>query len=86
MSKKSKDVDFSYVNDEGKLVSGAAALLHEVYSKHDGIRDYNNDVGQSFIGKLLDYISDAANADIEAKSKRKNIKISWFLSLMYFYT
>lgn len=76
MSKKSKDVDYSYVNDKGQLVSGAAALLHEVYTKHEGIGDYNNDVGKSFINKLVEYISDAANQDMQAKSKRKNIKIS----------
>ena len=71
-----KTPNFSYVNDDGKIVSGAAATLHEIYTNHDGVRDYNDDVGKSYIQEFVKVISEGANADIQAKSKRKNIKIS----------
>ena len=59
-----------------KIVSGAASTLHEIYTNHDGVRDYNDDVGKSYIQEFVKVISEGANADIQAKSKRKNIKIS----------
>nr|DAG25593.1 MAG TPA: hypothetical protein [Caudoviricetes sp.] len=71
-----KDPDFSYINEKGKKVSGAAATLHEIYTNHDGVGDYNNDVGESFLKEFIKLISKTANLDIQAKSKRKNIKIS----------
>lgn len=72
----SKDPDFSYINDNGKLVSGAAATIHEIYTNHNGVKDYNDDVGKSYLQEFVKIISDGANSDIQAKSKRKNIKIS----------
>ncbi len=72
----SKDPDFSYNNDNGKRVSGAAATLHEIYTNHNGVKDYNDDVGESYIRELVKSISQNANSDIEAKSKRRKIKIA----------
>lgn len=72
----SKDPDFSYINNNGKLVAGAAATLHEIYTNHNGVKDYNDDVGESYIKTLVESLSTNANEDIQAKSKRKNIKVS----------
>jgi len=72
----SKDPDFSYINNNGKLVTGAAATLHEIYTNHNGVKDYNDDVGESYIKTLVESLSTNANEDIQAKSKRKNIKVS----------
>lgn len=72
----SKNPDFSYFNEKGKKVSGAAATVHEIYTNHDGVGDYNDDVGESYLKELVKSISGNANLNIQAKSKRKNIKIS----------
>lgn len=72
--KNNKDPDFSYINDNNKKVSGAAAFLHEVFTNHEGIADYNDDVGEEYIKEFVKQISSNANANLEATSKRKQIK------------
>lgn len=72
----SKDPDFSYINEKGKRIFGTAATLHEIYTNHNGVSDYNDDVGESYLREVVKSISENANQDIQAKSKQKNIKIS----------
>lgn len=37
-----KGPDYSYINDNGKKVSGAAAFLHEVFTVQGGVQNYHD--------------------------------------------
>lgn len=70
-----KDPDFSYINKNGRKVSGAAATLHEIYTVHDGVKDYNDNVGAEYIAEFVREHSDIINEGIERKSRRKQLKV-----------
>ena len=70
----SKEPDFSYVNENGKLVSGAAAFANHVYTEMGGIQNYNDAVGNAYIQAFVKAHSDSINAEIEAQAKRHRIK------------
>lgn len=73
--KKHKDPDFSYINDNGKKVSGAAATLHEIYTNHGGVKNYNDHIGIEYILEFVSSHSDIINEGIEAKSRRKKLRV-----------
>lgn len=73
--KKHKDPDFSYTNDNGKKVSGTAATLHEIYTNHGGVKNYNDNIGMEYIQEFVSSHSDIINASIEAKSRRKKLRV-----------
>ena len=45
----SKKTDFSYVNQNGKRVSGSAAFNHYVYTEKGGVQNYNDEVGMEYL-------------------------------------
>lgn len=69
-----RDPDFSYLNEDGKLVSGAAAFLHHVYTEMGGIRNYNDAVGAMYIAKFVKEHSDDINAEIATQARRNRLK------------
>ena len=69
------DPNFSYTNDVGKTVSGAAATLHEIYTVKGGLGNYNDSVGKEYIDAFIKANSIDINANIEAQSKRDNFKV-----------
>lgn len=73
--KKHKDPDFSYINDNGKKVSGAAATLHEIYTNHGGVKNYNDHIGIEYILEFVSSHSDIINEGIETKSRRKKLRV-----------
>lgn len=70
-----KDPDFSYINNDGKKVSGAAAFLHHVYTEEGGISNYNDKVGETYVKKFIQYSSRDANNEIEKDAKKSRFKI-----------
>lgn len=71
----SNDPNFSYVNANGKTVSGTAATLHEIYTNKGGVGNYNDSVGQKYIEAFVKANSININSEIEAQSKRDNFKV-----------
>lgn len=71
----SNDPNFSYTNDAGKTVSGAAATLHEIYTVKGGLGNYNDSVGKEYIDAFIKANSIDINANIEAQAKRDNFKV-----------
>lgn len=67
-------MDPSYINDNGKLVTGSAAMLHYIYTVMGGIENYNDSVGEIYIHKFVKHISFEANNDIERNVKKKRFK------------
>lgn len=67
--------NFSYVNDDGKLVSGAAAFLHYVYTVKGGVCNYNNEVGEMFLKTFMQEFAGAINAEIAAQARRSQLKL-----------
>lgn len=65
--------DFSYVNKKGKTIDGTAAVLHQIFTVNGGLQNYNDVVGQAYIKA---FISDQANAEIEAQAKREQFKLN----------
>lgn len=69
-----REPDFSYVNENGKLVSGAAAFLHHVYTEMGGIQNYNDAVGAAYITAFVKAHSDDINAELAVQAKRGRLK------------
>lgn len=69
-----KNLDFSYFNEVGKLVSGAAAFMHHVYTEMGGVQNYNDAVGAAYIAEFIKAHSDDINAEIAAKARRSRLK------------
>lgn len=63
--------DFSYINDDGRKVGGTAAVLRKIFTEMGGLQNYNDMVGEQYIKT---FISDQANAVLDASHKRKQIK------------
>lgn len=67
-------IDFSYINQKGKKVSGAAAFNHHVYTEKGGIQNYNDSVGEEYIKAFIRANSDIINKGLEKKAKRNRFK------------
>jgi len=70
-----KEPDYSYVNKNGKKVSGTAATLHEIYTVNGSLKNYNDSIGKAYIEKFVEEHSDIINAGIEATTKRNRLKV-----------
>lgn len=70
-----KDPDFSYINENGRKISGTAAAIHEIYTVQGGLRNYNDNVGAAYIAEFVREHSDIINEGIEKKSRRKHLKV-----------
>lgn len=69
-----REPDFSYINEDGKLVSGAAAFLHHVYTEMGGVQNYNDAVGTAYIEAFVKAHSDDINADLAVRARRGRLK------------
>lgn len=70
-----KKLDFSYINDSGRKVSGAAAFNHYVYTEKGGVQGYNDEVGTEYIIEFIRQKSDIINEEINKKVRRSRFKI-----------
>ncbi|WP_419867536.1 hypothetical protein [Clostridium perfringens] len=68
------DIDFSYINENGKKVSGSAALIHHVYTEAGGIKNYNDEVGEEYIKDFIKTRSKYINKSIEKKFRKRIFK------------
>lgn len=69
-----KNPDFSYVNENGKKVSGSAAFNHHVYTEKGGIQNYNDSVGEEYVKAFIRENSDIINDGLEKKVKSSRFK------------
>lgn len=65
---------YSYINEDGKTVSGTAATLH-VIKETGGLQKYHDKIGTAYIQDFVNNHSDIINAGIEATEKRKRLKV-----------
>lgn len=70
-----KKIDFSYKNEKGKTVYGAAAFNHYVYTVKGGIQSYNDEVGAEYILEFIRQNSDIINEGISKKIKKSRFKV-----------
>ena len=70
-----QDPDYSYVNENGKRVTGAAATSHEIYTVHGGVAEYNDYIGETYIREFVREHSEILQKGIEAESRRKKLKV-----------
>ena len=69
------NIDFSYTNQKGKKVPGAAAFNHHVYTEMGGIQEYNDSVGEAYVKEFIRQNSDIINEGLEKKAKRNRFKV-----------
>lgn len=72
----SRGPDFSYLNENGKRVSGTAAFLHYVFTEMGGIQNYNDEVGKAYIAEFVSTHSDIINAGLEYQTRKKRLKLT----------
>lgn len=70
-----KKIDYSYINKNGKKVSGAAATLHAIYTIHGGLQNYHDAIGIEYLKDFVTTHSDRINTNVEAITKRKSFKV-----------
>ena len=69
-----KNLYHPYINKNGKKVNANASLLHHI-KEIGGIQKYNDSVGAEYIASFIKHHSDEINAEIIAKTNRKQFKI-----------
>lgn len=70
-----KDPDLSYMNKNGKRVSGTAAALHFIYDTCQGLSNYNDMIGKIYAEKAVKEFSEDIQKAISRKSKRSHLKV-----------
>lgn len=70
----SKKTDFSYVNQNGKRVSGSAAFNHYVYTEKGGVQNYNDEVGMEYLKEFVRQNSDIINEGLAKKARKSRFK------------
>lgn len=68
-------MDLSYLNNNGKKVSGVAAFCHYVYTVKGGEEEYNNYVGEMYIREFVNQHSVDINKEIEKDSQKRKFKV-----------
>lgn len=74
MSLNEKDLYFSYVNEDGKRVSGTASLNHHI-KKVGGINEYNKRVGRAFLERFMDVYADSIIDDLLTQEEREYLRV-----------
>lgn len=69
-----KDPDFSYVNENGKRVSGAPAFVHHVYTEMGGVAEYNEKVGRTYSEEERRLLNERMNEKLERDAKKNRFK------------
>jgi hypothetical protein len=70
-----KDISYTYLNKDGKIVSGTAATNHEIYTVHGGLKNYHDYIGSAYVQAFVNEHSDIINTDIIAKSRRDKFQV-----------
>lgn len=69
-----KSPDFSYVNEDGKRVSGSAASLHHIYTECGGMDGFVAEVSESTIKSLVTQLSDSISDELTKTAKKNRFK------------
>lgn len=70
-----KDLYHPYINKDGKLVSGTAALNHYIHTVKGGVQNYNDEIGAEYISDFIKERSDIINARLAKKAKRDRFRV-----------
>jgi hypothetical protein len=70
-----KNPDFSYLNSNGKRVSGSAAFNHYVYTEKGSIQKYNDEIGTEYVMEFIRQNSDIINDGLAKKARKNRLKI-----------
>lgn len=69
-------MDFSYINKNGKRVTGAAAFNHHVFTEKGGIENYNASVGEEYIKEFVKAKTPTISATLERNARKERLKKS----------
>lgn len=70
-----KDLFHPYVNKNGKMVRGAAALNHYIHTVKGGVQEYNDEIGAAYISEFVKAHSDIINEGLVRKTQKSKFKI-----------
>ena len=70
-----KDLYYPYMNENGKMVYGAAALNHHIFTEKGGLINYHDEIGESYVKAFVKKVSADVNADLAKKAKRKRFRV-----------
>lgn len=70
-----KKRDYRYPNENGKLVTGSASVLHQIYSVKGGLKEYNDWIGEEYIKAFVQQASDEINDELIAEARRSQLKL-----------
>lgn len=68
-------MDLSYLNKNGKKVTGAAAFTHYVYNVKGGEDEYNKFIGEIYIKEFVNQQSININKAVERDAKKNRFKV-----------
>lgn len=64
-----------YVNKQGKLVSGPAALNHYIYTVKGSVQEYNDEIGEAYIKSFVHEHSDIINEGLARKAQKDRFRV-----------
>lgn len=76
-----KDLYHPYMNENGKIVHGAASLNHYIFTEKGGLINYHDEIGEAYVKAFIKNVSAEVNADLAKKSKAETFQ-SCFLKII----
>ena len=70
-----KDLYHPYINENGKLVHGPAALNHYIYTVKGGLPEYMDEVGEAYVHAWITQHSDSIRESLAQKARRDRFKV-----------
>ena len=70
-----KDLYHPYMNENGKMVRGSAALNHYIFTEKGGLINYHDEIGEAYVKAFIKNVSSEVNADLAKKAKRKRFRV-----------
>lgn len=70
-----KELYHPYMNDNKKMVRGAAALNHYIFTEKGSLQAYHDEIGEEYIKAFVKSASNDINANLAKKAKRKKFKV-----------
>ena len=68
-----KDLYHPYMNENGKIVHGAASLNHYIFTEKGGLINYHDEIGEAYVKAFIKNVSAEVNADLAKKKQSGNV-------------
>ena len=70
-----KDLYHPYMNENGKIVHGAASLNHYIFTEKGGLINYHDEIGEAYVKAFIKMFLLKLMPILPKKAKRKRFRV-----------